>query len=358
MTTTTDAGAPPAFKRARPEATGPLTIATHSGSFHADEALACAMLRTLPTFADARIVRTRDPAVLADADIVVDVGGEYDAARHRYDHHQRSFAEVFAKADAGAKAVTKLSSAGLVYRHFGREVVAQLLGWPANHPALELVYQRIYTHVIEAYDANDNGVARYPAGTPAAFKDSSSIYAQVSRLNPAWNEEGVDVAERFAEAMALTGGDFARRVRYTGHAWLPGRELVEAALTARHASGHSSGRILVLEHYCPWKEHLYDLEAQLDIPEAERPLFCLYADGTSGAWRVQAVADAPESFASRKALPDPWRGVRDAELSTLSGIPGCVFVHASGFIGGNASREGALAMAVRALEWSEAPVSA
>lgn len=38
---------------------------------------------------DAEIIRTRDPAKLADCDIVVDVGGEFDPKRHRYDHHQR-----------------------------------------------------------------------------------------------------------------------------------------------------------------------------------------------------------------------------------------------------------------------------
>lgn len=38
---------------------------------------------------DAEVVRTRDPERLAECDVVVDVGGEYDPERHRYDHHQR-----------------------------------------------------------------------------------------------------------------------------------------------------------------------------------------------------------------------------------------------------------------------------
>lgn len=38
---------------------------------------------------EAEIVRTRDTAVLAECDVVVDVGGEFDPKRHRYDHHQR-----------------------------------------------------------------------------------------------------------------------------------------------------------------------------------------------------------------------------------------------------------------------------
>lgn len=38
---------------------------------------------------DAEIIRTRDTTQLAECDIVVDVGGEFDPKRHRYDHHQR-----------------------------------------------------------------------------------------------------------------------------------------------------------------------------------------------------------------------------------------------------------------------------
>ena len=34
-------------------------------------------------------VRTREASVLSECDIVVDVGGVYDPALHRYDHHQR-----------------------------------------------------------------------------------------------------------------------------------------------------------------------------------------------------------------------------------------------------------------------------
>ena len=66
----------------------------------------------------------------------------------------------------------------------------------------------------------------------------------------------------------------------------------------------------------------------------------------------QAVA--AEGFTSRKALPSPWRGVRDADLAAVSGIDGCVFCHSAGFIGGNKTRQGALAMAKAALAFVEA----
>lgn len=86
-------------------------LATHSGSFHADESLAIALLKSLPLYSSYNLVRTRDPALLKDATIVVDVGGEYDVAEKRFDHHQRGFDQVF-----GQGFTTKLSSAGLVYK--------------------------------------------------------------------------------------------------------------------------------------------------------------------------------------------------------------------------------------------------
>lgn len=51
----------------------------------------------------------------------------------------------------------------------------------------------------------------------------------------------------------------------------------------------------------------------------------------------------------RLSLPEDWRGLRADDLSSVSGIPGCIFVHASGFIGGNETQEGALEMARKAL---------
>ena len=66
-------------------------IGTHDGTFHCDEVLACSLLKMLPEYKHAEIIRSRDPEKLAECDIVVDVGGVYDPAKHRYDHHQRCF---------------------------------------------------------------------------------------------------------------------------------------------------------------------------------------------------------------------------------------------------------------------------
>lgn len=99
--------------------------------------------------------------------------------------------------------------------------------------------------------------------------------------------------------------------------------------------------------FCPWKSHLYVLEEERGC--SGRTLFVVFEDDRDHSWRVQAVNTSPASFELRRGLPEALRGLRDAELSAASGIADCVFVHAAGFIGGNKTREGALAMATAAL---------
>lgn len=70
-----------------------ISVSIQVGRFHADEALACAMLKMLPEYADASVTRTRDHSVLDGMDVVVDVGGVYDPATHRYDHHQVTYSD-------------------------------------------------------------------------------------------------------------------------------------------------------------------------------------------------------------------------------------------------------------------------
>lgn len=64
------------------------TLLFHQLTFCSDEALAVWMLKQTNDFKGATLVRTRDPAKLAECSVVVDVGGVYDPAQQRYDHHQ------------------------------------------------------------------------------------------------------------------------------------------------------------------------------------------------------------------------------------------------------------------------------
>jgi uncharacterized UPF0160 family protein len=69
--------------------TTPTTIATHSGSFHADDVFGVGIL--MGVFPSHTLVRTRKQELIDAADFAVDVGGSWDAAKGRFDHHQRGF---------------------------------------------------------------------------------------------------------------------------------------------------------------------------------------------------------------------------------------------------------------------------
>lgn len=320
------------------------TICTHSGSFHADESLAVYMLRLLPEYKNSPVVRSRDPAAWEKADIVVDVGGQYDGKKF-FDHHQRGFSETFSGSHA-----TKLSSAGLVYKHFGRDIVAQVLGTDATTNNVSILYTKIYNEFIESLDANDNGISKYPAelDDQKRFNDKAiSLPLMVSHLNPLWNESCTDqdFDRQFDKASELMGLVFSNLVAGYGKSWLPARSLVEEAFQQRYEV-HPSGKVLVLQQFCPWKEHLYSVER--DHKQEGAVEFVLFQDSL-GKWRISTVLVTASSFEFRKGLPLELRGLRDEELSSKAGIADLIFVHAAGFIGGGNSRESVFKLAEKSL---------
>ncbi|KAE8984633.1 hypothetical protein PR003_g23623 [Phytophthora rubi] len=326
-------------------------IGTHNGTFHCDEALAVSMLKLLPKFAAHDVLRTRDEAKLAQCEAVVDVGGVYDPQTQRFDHHQRTFTGTFDQRD------TKLSSAGLVYKHFGREII-QVLAAPValDDATLDMLHLKAYKNFVEHIDGIDNGVEVASAAGDAKltynYQVSTSLSSRVGYLNPRWNEDQSEarVNQQFQQAMYMTISEFTDAILDLVHSWLPAREIVEKAVAKRFQT-HKSGEIVHFPEYCPWKSHLHDLEEKLMIPGQIK--FVLYNDATGGMTRVQALNVEPGSFALRKGLLPAWRGLRDEELSRVSGIEGCTFVHGAGFIGGNRTYEGALEMAAKSLEGPE-----
>lgn len=187
-------------------------------------------------------------------------------------------------------------------------------------------------------------------------------------LNPQWNEPQTPeiMNAQFLKGMELTGSEFLQRLHGIAFSWWPARSIVENAIKNRNEI-HSSGKIIILEQFCPWKEHLFEIEPEVNyffnfiillffiilinicqLNCQGEILYALYQDSGSG-WRIQAVPVDPTSFDSRKKLPSSWCGIRDEALSALVGVEGAVFVHASGFIGGHRTKEGALSMAIQVI---------
>ena len=267
------------------------------------------MLRQLPKYHESKVVRSRDPAVLAPLDIVIDVGGTYDHSALRYDHHQRGFTETL---DSHGFTI-KLSACGLVYRHYGKEIITEL--YPqlrGQEDKLDTVYTKFYKAFLQALDAIDNGVE---IASDPLYSDSTGLSARVARLNKRWNDPSPTPTddERFEKASALCGEDFSAVLSHIVESEMAAYDLVEAALLKRHEVD-AGGQVVKFESGgMPWKQHLYALEDKHSIPEHEQAKFVLYTD-TAGMWRVQAVTVRGTAFTNRVSLLEEWRGVRDEEV--------------------------------------------
>lgn len=109
----------------------------------------------------------------------------------------------------------RLSSAGLVYAHFGLEVISEILKKSAivvNSNSLSSIYNFIYEGFVEEIDAIDNGVPMYSEGKPT-YKINTHLSARIHRLNPEWNiPEPECIDPLFQNAMKIVGEEFSERV--------------------------------------------------------------------------------------------------------------------------------------------------
>ncbi|GAB0088571.1 Myg1 [Sergentomyia squamirostris] len=327
-------------------------IGTHDGNFHCDEALACFLLKNhVEEYKDAEIIRTRKDEILDKCDIVVDVGGVFDPAKKRYDHHQKSFQESLSslRPEFGSKYKIRLSSAGLIYVFYGEEILRDLLkknGHVLKPDSLKMIYKMVYEKFIEEIDAIDNGWPMFPG--ESQYTINTHLSSRVGNFNQNWKpkkDENYNSFNSFCKAMELVGAEFTDKVLYYFESWLPARTIVEAALEDRF-NVHPSGSIIILGQFCPWKQHLSLLEVEQGI---EGSIKFVVSTDKEDDHRCMAVPVNPESFICRKFLHKDWRGIRDSELAGISGIPEAKFVHQTGFIGGAATQEAALQMAIQSL---------
>ncbi|MBA2964377.1 MYG1 family protein [Ramlibacter sp. MAH-25] len=315
-------------------------MATHSGSFHADDVFGVAVLAAV--FPDHAIVRTRDAGALAAADFAVDVGGEWDPARGRFDHHQRGFDGARTRLEADGRTVPAegYAGAGLVWREFGSTYVAQAaraLGRELEAGTVAAIAADVDAALVRYLDLVDTGAADV---APGIF----GISSQVALLNTTWLEEqglGADALaalqlERFRQAMAFLGRSLERFVlRAIGQ--------VLAADSVRRAERLFDGRVLLLaDGGMPW--------TRVVVREMPQVQLVVYPESGRPQYQIRTVPAAEGTFASRIDLPRAWAGLRDQELVDVTGVADAVFCHLNLFIAGARSREGALRLAQLALD--------
>lgn len=288
-----------------------LTAATHSGPFHADDVLAWALIKVFHA-PDGQLVRTRDPAQIRQAELVFDVGGQYDPKNGRFDHHQASYQGP-------------LSSAGMV------------LEWLMERGEVELeVGAKLKAEMVDYVDAVDNGRLVPDRGVPC--------FARVVELYAAGHDthEAFDAAYHRAVAMAegavrgvVSSIEEVRRARST---------VVQAMKDAEQAGRN----VIFLDGYQKWKPVYYAQGG------AQHPTEYIVFPGIEGTWRVIAIAPHEDSFDQKRPLPESWAGLTGSSLSEVTGVQGSLFCHKNRFIAVFESRDAAVeALERHGLMWRE-----
>tara|TARA_B110000881_G_scaffold166387_1_gene149515 strand:+ start:1033 stop:1902 length:870 start_codon:yes stop_codon:yes gene_type:complete len=284
------------------------TIATHNGNFHADDVFSIAALKNIfPSF---KLVRTRNLDVIAQADLVIDVGGIYDADTGRFDHHQRG--------GAGARENgIPYSSFGLIWKKYGVEICE------GNQD----VANAVDAGLVSTIDAID-------CGHVEGVAQGISLSQTISMFNPTWQEES-HFDQCFDEAVG-----FASRVLTRFIASASGG-ISAKTIVANAIENAKDPRVIILEQYTPWKRTVHALSTEA--------LYMVYPS-SSGQWRIQTVPVEPGSFEDRKSLPKAWAGLSDAELKDVTGLDDAMFCHNGLFIAGAESFESTMKMATMALQ--------
>lgn len=105
----------------------------------------------------------------------------------------------------------KLSSAGLIFKHFGKEVVrnATKETWDLDlsDEQVDKVYQKMYKKLIFEVDAIDNGVSQ--TKEQLTYMIASGLASRVDRYNTAWNDPAdVNIQDQFKKAMVIAEEEF------------------------------------------------------------------------------------------------------------------------------------------------------
>jgi len=289
-------------------------VVTHDGFFHADEVFALAVLKLVfdKEGKDMEIIRTRDKGIIEKTEMVVDVGGVYDLAKMRFDHHQK---EKPGNHENGLP----YASFGLVWKHFGGRLVdAEIAG---------IIEQKLVVPI----DALDNGInLSTPIYKGVGEYTNAHIISAIGRAYP-------DDQANLAFEKALEFATLVLKGEIAGvceKIW--GRRETEEVIKKQNQP-----EILVLEKYSSW---------ELAVSKCKNIKMVIFPDKFSPRWCIQAARDDLEIFGhDRVSFPIDWRGLSDDKLKQVSGIESAVFCHAAGYFGVTETKGGAIEMVKKVL---------
>lgn len=288
-------------------------VITHSGTFHADEVFAIATIE-IALANPIELIRTRNKDLYETADILVDVGGEYDEMSDRFDHHQTKGA---GKRPNGVP----YASFGLVWKKYGLTLCGS-----------QTVVDDIDREIVQPIDAEDNGVESFRLNKyhvrPFAIPDVVHIF------NSTWKETDRNQDEAFNDALKLAKFLLNRAIARAKDKY----EAEKFVIAAYNAADDK--RIVVMEEHYPARDTLSNYSEPLFVVQ---PYF-------NEQWGVETVKDDPRSFKNRKDFPKAWAGKTNDELQKITGVEDAIFCHRNLFLAIAASKEGAIALAKKALQ--------
>jgi uncharacterized UPF0160 family protein len=295
-----------------------IKIVTHDSRFHADDVFAVAVL-DLVFKGKIKVTRTRDENLIKNADIVLDVGGIYDANKNRFDHHQKEGAGVRENG-------IPYASFGLIWKAYGRRLCS------------EKAWQYVENKIVQSIDAGDNGISTFelkPEFNLSPYLTQSMLYT----FMPSWKEIQ-DMDKPFFEAVDLVKKVLQREITRATDSF----ESEEIILDCYEKS--EDKRIIVIDKKYKFGDE--DIGRVLnDKPEV---LFFLKYRPEHDQWSAKAMRMKPDDFPSRHPFPKEWAGLSDDELQKVSGVGDAIFCHRGIFLCVAKSLEGAIKMATTAIE--------
>ncbi|KAI5147975.1 hypothetical protein ENBRE01_0035 [Enteropsectra breve] len=298
-----------------------MQFGTHDGTFHYDEILATAVL--LELWPKTPIIRTRDAEQLAKCNIVYDVGGVFDPQNNRFDHHQSSFVETYSE-----QYNIKLSSAGLIYKYFC-DALFKKYSFEASSEVREYVKDKIYREFFLFADALDNGYEIFSDIIPrtlASLVAGFNVYT-----NKDYDKQQQLENDAFMDALKIVQRDLKNYMEKIFYDYVPAYEKV-----------YNEIKDLQTEIFITEQKYSPDVIFDVDKKLKKDLKFIIFKNRNE--FRILALPLKKGGFKTRVPLLHEWCGKRDAELVSVSNIPECIFVHATGFTGSNKTLEGALEM--------------
>ena len=247
------------------------------------------------------------------------MGGIYDEKNNRFDHHQVEGAGK--RVADGERVSIEYSSFGLVWKKFGIELCG-----------LEKASEIVDKKLVAPIDAHDNGFDlvenKY---TISLYSIQHFFYS----MKPTWREENLTDDEMFLKCVEIAKEILSREI-------IQARDgvLAEEVVISTY-NNTKDKRIIVLDKHYPY-EYILD-----NFPE---PLFVICPSrDIRNKWTAKAVREDRGTFKNKKDFPKSWAGLRNEELVKVTGVSDAVFCHRGLFLAVAKSKEGAIALAQKAL---------